>query len=105
MTKTNLTHVRRRKYDDEARFICRNKRRYSTKKKAWQKAALYYHKYGDLNCPYSCTAGRTLKHYHLTTKTSIGNMGHIPQEYRHIFTHHHESFVQKIKKFIKRFFA
>lgn len=103
--KTKVKIVKRGKNDSNARLVCRNKTRYKASQDAWQDAVFFYVRSGGnkLYNVYLCTAGHTKVHYHLTTNTKVGDLSHIPPEYREIFKTFSQQFELSFFTRLRRF--
>lgn len=70
--------------------VCFKKKKYKTSIEAWEWAEWYYIRYGEVSIPYRCICSGREGHYHLT-HGDIGDLTHIPEEYRKLF----ETYKQK----------
>jgi hypothetical protein len=66
---------------------CKKKKKYATSYDAWSFAAFYFVYYGGTKIynVYPCNRGNGNPHFHLTSNTNLGDMSHIPPEYRELF--------------------
>lgn len=68
---------------------------------AWEMSELHFIKLGTYSIPYKCIVCRK---YHLTSKTHLGDLTHVPEHLRELFSTKdqelEDSFFTKLRRFI-----
>ncbi len=101
LTKRKKRDLAKKAIQYANRNICKDKRKYTDVGDAWEWAEYYYIRGGVISTPYQCVG---TNHYHLTKKATIGNLSHIPEEYRELFAtvdqEEEDCFWRRLQEFI-----
>ena len=82
LTKRKKRDLAKKAIQNANRGICKNKRKYADVYDAWEWSKYYYIRGGVISTPYQCVG---TNHYHLTSHATVGDLSHIPPEYRELF--------------------